>query len=457
MRNIALALCGFIAVCVSALAQPTPMNVDAPVTSVQLATGTSFDIRNCHWSGNLHEATECTVLLSSAAGRPHAIVPHVVYSSWSADDSHIAIETVDHRVIVYSTDGRRVFTRDGATTPALDAHGARLAVQLVDGGAIEITDLATRDAEKLPLGDEAYAPFFIEATHIGYGSGGAEHVASIWSFDLNTRTSTRLTNRAAIDASTVVEVFPDAAPTVADGVLQYRTEGKLHAISARDGADVPVRAAPESRSWSAPLPDVSSVPTYDMPAQMLESALGNTESDATKTRFRMPIQTYGGIGSFYDHGGLKDWGCGYKSYSGHKGTDFMAPQQTPIVAAAIGSLYDRYDGCPNTGYFGSTCGSGFGNHVRIQHQDGRVTIYGHMYPHTPAWYMSVMCGGQIGRVGMSGSTTGPHVHFEVRSGTNVTTALRLDPFLGRCNAIGSSDWVGQNSAYPSGNVSTSCQ
>ena len=89
---------------------------------------------------------------------------------------------------------------------------------------------------------------------------------------------------------------------------------------------------------------------------------------------------------------------------GHTGLDMMAPQGSPIRAAAGGTVV--YAGW----YFA------YGNIVDIQHADGVVTRYAHMSAIAQntrvGWPIAV--GQVIGKVGQTGNAHGPHVHFEVR-------------------------------------------
>jgi murein DD-endopeptidase MepM/ murein hydrolase activator NlpD len=88
----------------------------------------------------------------------------------------------------------------------------------------------------------------------------------------------------------------------------------------------------------------------------------------------------------------------------HKGTDFAAPEGTPIQATRTGTV--RFVG-RNAGY---------GNTVEIQHNGGYLTRYAHMQK--PAGSLSVgdrvRQGQVIGYVGSTGLATGPHLHYEVR-------------------------------------------
>lgn len=139
----------------------------------------------------------------------------------------------------------------------------------------------------------------------------------------------------------------------------------------------------------------------------------------------------------------------------HRGTDILGNiSPTYIRAAAVGSLYYRFDTCDNNGFLGSTCGGGFGNHVRIQHpMDGVVTIYAHMLKGV-AWGQSILCGSQVGLMGNSGSSTGNHLHLDLWTNTGGST--RLDPFAGSGNYVNASYWVNQNGAG-TGKPSTACQ
>lgn len=147
-------------------------------------------------------------------------------------------------------------------------------------------------------------------------------------------------------------------------------------------------------------------------------------------------------------GGLKDWNCGATTYDGHKGSDFgigswpvMDAGSRWIVAAADGKVVFVNDGCDDHCSTGSCgCGSGFGNYVKLQHADGKSTYYGHMMKGSLAVALNaeVKCGQHLGKVGSSGNSTGPHLHFEVRYASNASD----DPFSGSCGGP-TSFWVSQ--------------
>jgi murein DD-endopeptidase MepM/ murein hydrolase activator NlpD len=86
----------------------------------------------------------------------------------------------------------------------------------------------------------------------------------------------------------------------------------------------------------------------------------------------------------------------------HKGVDLASPIGTPIHAAADG-VVGRAD------WF-----SGYGLYVAIEHGGELETRYGHMSRLNVAAGQLVHKGDVIGYVGMTGRTTGPHLHYEVR-------------------------------------------
>jgi murein DD-endopeptidase MepM/ murein hydrolase activator NlpD len=92
----------------------------------------------------------------------------------------------------------------------------------------------------------------------------------------------------------------------------------------------------------------------------------------------------------------------------HKGIDFGAPTGTPIFAAGDGVV-------SRAGWF-----SGFGKYVSIKHGGTYATAYGHMSQIAVRAGQRVRQGQVIGRVGSTGNSTGPHLHFEVlQSGVQI--------------------------------------
>ena len=86
----------------------------------------------------------------------------------------------------------------------------------------------------------------------------------------------------------------------------------------------------------------------------------------------------------------------------HYGMDFASPQGTPVYAAGDGVVV-RAD----------SNASGYGNHIRIDHGYGYVTLYGHLSAYNVRAGQHVKRGDLIGKVGSTGRSEAPHLHYEV--------------------------------------------
>jgi murein DD-endopeptidase MepM/ murein hydrolase activator NlpD len=86
----------------------------------------------------------------------------------------------------------------------------------------------------------------------------------------------------------------------------------------------------------------------------------------------------------------------------HGGLDLAAPAGTPVRAAAAGAA--RVAENP----------SGYGLHVVIDHGAGVATLYAHLQWTPLHGGQTVGAGEELGQVGSTGLSTGPHLHFEVR-------------------------------------------
>lgn len=86
----------------------------------------------------------------------------------------------------------------------------------------------------------------------------------------------------------------------------------------------------------------------------------------------------------------------------HSGVDFPSPTGTVVMAAGAGKVT----------FAGKK--SGYGNVVEITHAGGILTRYAHLSAFIAKQGQSVAAGTPIARVGTTGRSTGPHLHFEVR-------------------------------------------
>ncbi|GGU48101.1 M23 family metallopeptidase [Streptomyces lavendofoliae] len=104
-------------------------------------------------------------------------------------------------------------------------------------------------------------------------------------------------------------------------------------------------------------------------------------------------------------------------HSGHDGIDIANNRGTPIHSTGPGTVIV------------SGTASGYGQWIRIRHDDGTVTEYGHMYERLVSANQRVTSGQLIARMGSEGQSTGPHLHFEAHSSTSSTRGMDPVPYL----------------------------
>ena len=161
------------------------------------------------------------------------------------------------------------------------------------------------------------------------------------------------------------------------------------------------------------------------------------------------------IANYFDRdstSGVKDVGCGARTYDGHDGTDFALRDLkameagVAVVAAAPGRVKAVRDGAADVnvkiGGRQSVAGKECGNGVVVEHGGGWETQYCHMRRGSIAVRngQEVAAGETLGLVGLSGFTEFPHAHLTVRK-----DGVAVDPFDGHradgtCGAPGAPLW-----------------
>ncbi|GAU68885.1 peptidase M23 family protein [Streptomyces sp. NBRC 110611] len=104
----------------------------------------------------------------------------------------------------------------------------------------------------------------------------------------------------------------------------------------------------------------------------------------------------------------------------HSGQDFVAPSGTPVKAVHGGTVI-------KAGL--NTDGPAYGNAIVIKHDNGTYSQYAHLSSVQVQVGQNVSTDQKIGLVGSTGNSTGPHLHFEVRTGPNYGTGVEPTGFL----------------------------
>ncbi|MDR0449991.1 MAG: M23 family metallopeptidase [Treponema sp.] len=113
--------------------------------------------------------------------------------------------------------------------------------------------------------------------------------------------------------------------------------------------------------------------------------------------FRFPLRTYRLTSSF----GMRQNPLTGR-YRVHEGLDLAAPEGTEVFAAREGVVIE-------SGY-----NPVYGNYLILRHGDNWTSLYGHLSKTEIGLRQEVRSGSLIGRVGSTGQSTGPHLHFELR-------------------------------------------
>ena len=182
-------------------------------------------------------------------------------------------------------------------------------------------------------------------------------------------------------------------------------------------APLPLRAQEaEPQAFLPPMPQVLprqvSVPDVRLPGatgSVTQGVVLATELDSVAPHLAYPLAELAES--------LDPWGWRYSerrsSWRLHTGIDLAARQGTVVIASQAGRVL-----------LVETI-SGYGTTVLIDHGEGWQTLYAHLHQASVLEGAWLEQGQALGTVGMTGSATGPHLHFELRR--QGTELLALDP------------------------------
>ncbi|MEU0159426.1 M23 family metallopeptidase [Streptomyces sp. NPDC006261] len=130
--------------------------------------------------------------------------------------------------------------------------------------------------------------------------------------------------------------------------------------------------------------------------------------------WKTPVKKYT-LSASYGTGGAR-WAAK------HSGQDFAVPIGTPVSAVHTGTIV-------KAGPNGGGDGPAYGNAVVIKHSNGKFSQYAHLSKINVKIGQQVKTGQKIALSGNTGNSSGPHLHFEIRTSPNYGSALNPAAFL----------------------------
>ncbi|GGV51228.1 M23 family metallopeptidase [Streptomyces griseoflavus] len=184
-------------------------------------------------------------------------------------------------------------------------------------------------------------------------------------------------------------------PSLIHPGLKLSVDGK--AAEAPKKSATPKPAAPKPAAPKAEKP--AEKPAQQSSERTAPQASTQTTANQAASGYSSPVPG-GSLGTAYKASGSM-WSSGY-----HTGVDFAVPTGTSLKAVGSGTVV-------SAGWAGA-----YGNQVVIKLADGHYAQYAHLSSLSVSAGQSVSGGQQVGLSGSTGNSTGPHLHFEIRTTPN---------------------------------------
>lgn len=190
-------------------------------------------------------------------------------------------------------------------------------------------------------------------------------------------------------------IFPGTELT-----LGAKASGSAKAAPAKPAAPkaaAPKAAAPKAAAPKADTTSSDSASAAPESATSVDTGASADTSESSSSGWVSPVADATVTTPYRASGSM--WSSGY-----HTGADFQASSGTSVRAIGPGTVV-------SAGWSGS-----YGNEVVIKHEDGMYSQYAHQSSLNVSVGDTVTGGQQIGLSGSTGNSSGPHLHFEVRTG-----------------------------------------
>ncbi|MFJ8996881.1 transglycosylase family protein [Streptomyces sp. NPDC102359] len=202
-------------------------------------------------------------------------------------------------------------------------------------------------------------------------------------------------NRATVGADPDL-ILPGQRLTLAGGTAKAPAKPSAESSGPADKK----AAAPKTEKKAEKKAEKKTAPKAERKTEKKTEKRTEERADrsASSSGSKLVAPVSAGLGTPYHKAG-SSWSKGY-----HTGVDFPVPTGTSVKSVGSGTVVAA-------GWEGS-----FGYQVVVRHADGRYSQYAHLSAISVKSGQSVGAGQRIGRSGSTGNSSGPHLHFEVRTG-----------------------------------------
>ncbi|MET9434203.1 M23 family metallopeptidase [Streptomyces sp. NPDC006551] len=232
--------------------------------------------------------------------------------------------------------------------------------------------------------------------------------------------SKRVMNPAARVTAVALAAAGLGASLVAGAGSAFAVEGKATIASAATGASAAVAAQADAQAQAA----VKAAAVKQAAAKAVAAKQAAAKAAAVKKAapkavkknpaWVKPVVSYTLTASFNQGGAM--W-----SHK-HSGQDFAVPVGTAVKAAGAGTVV-------KAGPNGGGDGPAYGNAIVVKHANGKYSQYAHLSKINVGIGQKVAAGQKIALSGNTGNSSGPHLHFEIRTTPNYGSALNPSAFL----------------------------
>ncbi|MFE9395103.1 M23 family metallopeptidase [Streptomyces flavidovirens] len=192
--------------------------------------------------------------------------------------------------------------------------------------------------------------------------------------------------------------------------VAFAAEGTA-AAAVQKQAQVQAKAADSAKKAAA---DAKKAADLKKATAKAKAAAAKKAQAKKASSWMKPVQHYSLSATYGKGGGM--WA------SKHSGQDFAVPTGTPVDAVHGGTVV-------KAGPNGAGDGPAYGNAIVVKHDNNTYSQYAHLSKVNVYPGQKVRTGERIGLSGNTGNSSGPHLHFEIRTTPNYGTAINPVSFL----------------------------